>query len=125
MEIDINTLREVEQSELRVDDKIIALPRVPDDAECVMRTSDPDGDVETEERFYDPEHYRFFLVHRETPELPTKPGTFIRVFSNAGSGSWLVQEGDLFVSGGGVVFTREEFLDFIAERPDRSFEVVA
>lgn len=78
-EIDFKALRQVEQKDLRVGDKVIPVPRLLDYVEHVMQVSDNDGDVETEGDYYDPEKYRFLLVHREVPELPTTIGSLIEV----------------------------------------------
>lgn len=78
-EIDLSNIREVEQKDLRVGDKIIPVPRLVEHAEEILRVSDNDGDLETDDDFYSPEKYRFLLVHREVPELPTTLGSLIEV----------------------------------------------
>lgn len=70
--------RKVSQDELREGDKIYVLRKEP---ELVVRVKDGDGDLETEEDYYDPKHYDFYLAEREYVKIPADAGRVIELIT--------------------------------------------
>lgn len=97
-------------------------------------TVDIDGEVEigNGEGWVDVVKYSptIELLERKAVDLPTKKGTVIRVFSNAGEGRWMLTEteyGDraLWISAAGIAKNPTQMADLFTESPDRTFEVIA
>lgn len=70
--------RLVSQDELREGDKVFVVHKR---VEKVVDTKDADGDVETDEDYYDPERYDFYLAEREYVKIPADAGRVIELIT--------------------------------------------
>ncbi|AWY04991.1 hypothetical protein SEA_HORTUS1_9 [Microbacterium phage Hortus1] len=121
--------RIIKRSEIRKGDKIVIkrTVEVGTDLDSDGDFKTPDGEwVEFDAGFDD--DYEIELLYRESPPLPTEPGSVIRVHSNSGSGRWILTRpsfgGPVWVSAAKVNYTPDEMIDFLERREDRTFEVL-
>lgn len=120
MSIAIEGTEKVDQSQLRVGDVILPIPK---NGEVVLTTSDSDGDVETSEKYYDPERYDFYLVKRAPIVLPDKVGSVVRVGDPIKNASrWMLTDAETWVSSSGYSKTKDHFQEYIT---DFNVEVIA
>lgn len=68
--------RKVAQEDLRAGDKIYVLGKKPQE---VLVALDGDGDLETNEDYYNPSQYDFYLVERPSAPIPDDAGRVIEL----------------------------------------------
>lgn len=107
----------VEQKDLRVGDVIFAHPKANETiGEEVFQVSNSDGDVETEDDYYNPERYDFYLIKRAPVVLPTKPGSVVLVwFGRKENGAaWMLTARGTWVNQNNIHRNREQFEKLVA-----------
>lgn len=83
----------VDQANLNVGDVIIPLKKGTNTLhETVETVKDRDGDLETNNAFYNPADYTFYLVKRAPFTLPTKKGSVVKVSNGSLSANWLLRQ---------------------------------
>lgn len=121
----ISQYEKVEQKDLRVGDMILPVPKEAEfQNNVVTQVSDRDGDVETNESYYSPKVYDFYLVKRAPVVLPEKVGSVVRVSTNLDpEGShWMLTHDSYWVSTSKTTKSFEEFQGFVRSH---NVEVIA
>lgn len=80
---------EVKQNDIQVGDLVYAIRREPEE---VLNTKDRDGDLETGERFYNPEFFAFYVHKRVDVRLKVAAEAAREEFRQASGGETLLSD---------------------------------